>query len=73
MTTKAARVISELFEVFMNDPRLLPPEPAHHTQVLEEAQGTAGRARAVADYIAGMTDRYAIKEYNRLLDPLQLT
>ncbi len=73
MTTKAARVISELFEVFMNDPRLLPPEPAHHTQVLEEAQGTAGRARAVADYIAGMTDRYAIKEYNKLLDPLQLT
>lgn len=73
MTTKAARVISELFEVFMNDPRLLPPEPAHNTQVLEEAQGTAGRARAVADYIAGMTDRYAIKEYNRLFDPLQLT
>ncbi|MBI2779039.1 MAG: deoxyguanosinetriphosphate triphosphohydrolase [Gammaproteobacteria bacterium] len=73
MTTKAGRVISELFEVFMNDPRLLPPEPAHNTQVLEEAQGTAGRARAVADYIAGMTDRYAIKEYNRLLDPLQLT
>ncbi|MEQ6340174.1 MAG: deoxyguanosinetriphosphate triphosphohydrolase [Gammaproteobacteria bacterium] len=73
MTTKAARVISELFEVFMNDPRLLPPEPAHHTQILEEAQGTAGRARAVADYIAGMTDRYAIKEYNRLFDPLQLT
>ncbi len=73
MTAKAARVISELFEVFMRDPRLLPPEPAHNTQVLEEAQGTAGRARAVADYIAGMTDRYAIKEYNRLFDPLQLT
>jgi dGTPase len=40
---------------------------------LEAAQGTAGRARAVADYIAGMTDRYAILEHRRLFDPSERT
>jgi dGTPase len=40
---------------------------------LERAHGTAGRARAVADYIAGMTDRYAILEHRRLFDPGERT
>jgi dGTPase len=40
---------------------------------LELVQGTAGRARAVADYIAGMTDRYAILEHRRLFDPSERT
>jgi dGTPase len=40
---------------------------------LERAQGTTGRARAVADYIAGMTDRYAILEHRRLFDPGERT
>ena len=39
----------------------------------EAAQGTAGRARAVADYIAGMTDRYAILEHRRLFEPAERT
>ena len=39
------------------------------TRQLEEQQGDAGRARAVADYIAGMTDRYAIAEYERTFNP----
>ena len=40
---------------------------------LESGRGPAGRARAVADYIAGMTDRYAILEHRRLYDPAERT
>ena len=38
-----------------------------------ERPGEAGRARGVADYIAGMTDRYVIKEHERIFDPVELT
>ena len=69
MSAKAKRVIKELFAAFMDDPRLLPPEHQDHTRLLEADQGLAGRARAVADYIAGMTDRYAIAENRRIFDP----
>ena len=69
MTGKARRVIHELFEAFMNDHRLLPPEYQQHCRHKETARGKAGRARAIADYIAGMTDRYAILEHHRLFDP----
>jgi dGTPase len=41
--------------------------------VLEQRHGHAGRARAVADYIAGMTDRYAIAEHSKLFTPTELT
>jgi dGTPase len=70
MTNKARRIIGELFDAFTADPRLLPP------QYQQMADGDAPdpakaaamdiRARAVADYIAGMTDRYAMKEHRRL-------
>lgn len=73
MTSKAQKVITALFDAFINDPRLLPPESQRNVQALEESNGAPGRARAVADYIAGMTDRYAIKEYDRLFNPAQLT
>jgi len=73
MSAKAQRVIRTLFEVFMEDAALLPPEFSLHAHSLQEAQGTAGRARAVSDYIAGMTDRYAIAEYERVFNPAQLT
>ncbi|MDX1251316.1 MAG: deoxyguanosinetriphosphate triphosphohydrolase [Gammaproteobacteria bacterium] len=73
MTSKAQKVITALFDAFINDPRLLPPESQRNVQSLEESNGDTGRARAVADYIAGMTDRYAIKEYDRLFNPAQLT
>ncbi len=58
MTAKARRIIGDLFQAFMEDPRLLPPQfnPAAAPE----------RARSVADYIAGMTDRYAIREHRRL-------
>lgn len=61
MSVKAQRIIGDLFGVFMADSRLLPPQfqpPA--------GQAEAERARAVADYIAGMTDRYAIREHRRI-------
>ncbi len=58
MSAKAQRIISDLFGIFMADSRLLPPQ----FQNLAEQD----RARAVADYIAGMTDRYAIREHRRI-------
>jgi dGTPase len=58
MSTKSRRVIRELFQAFMDDPRLLPP------QALNPA--TADLPRSIADYIAGMTDRYAIREHGRI-------
>jgi len=65
MTNKAHRIIGELFAAFMADLRLLPPQ----YQALAAAEGDA---RAVADYVAGMTDRYAMKEYQRLFSVGQL-
>jgi len=58
MSTKAQRIISDLFGIFMADSRLLPPQ--------FQSQAEHDRARAVADYIAGMTDRYAIREHRRI-------
>ena len=58
MSSKARRIIRELFQAFFDDTRLLPP------QFQEKAQ--QDKPRAIADYIAGMTDRYAIREYRRL-------
>lgn len=73
MTNKAARVVTELFQAFLDQPRLLPPEAQQHVRTLEHDKGMSGRARAVADYVAGMTDRFAIAEHQRLFDATQLT
>ena len=73
MAHKARKVVSELFTAFMEDTRLLPGEIASQVSALEASEGEAGRARAVADYIAGMTDRYAFAEYARLFTPDALT
>lgn len=73
MTKKADLIIHDLFDGFMNDTRLLPPEQQSTAQRYQHEQGDSGRARAVADYIAGMTDRYAIMEHRRIFDPLELT
>jgi len=67
MTTKARRVITQLFEAFMNDVHLMPPEHRNAGRDGEDHSDTS-RARAVADYIAGMTDRYAILEHRRIFD-----
>ncbi len=58
MSAKAQRIISDLFEAFMADPRLLPPQ-------YQAAHG-GDAPRLIAHYIAGMTDRYAIREHRRM-------
>jgi dGTPase len=58
MTAKARRIVTELFEAFHQEPRLLPTD--HQVRVANEGP------RAIADYIAGMTDRFAIREHRRL-------
>ena len=69
MTSKAQRTLKSLFDAFMQEPRMLNPEYQAHIKQLETEYGESGRARAVADYIAGMTDRYAISEYQRIFEP----
>ena len=69
MTSKARRVVRELFDALFADSGLMPDEHRATGTRREALQGPAGRARAVADYIAGMTDRYAILEHGRLFDP----
>ncbi len=73
MTIKAGRIVRGLFQAFMDDPRTLPPDFQDKVRVYEDDQGRPGRARGVADYIAGMTDRFAINEYQRLFNPTELT
>ncbi len=63
MTRRAQRIVRELFDLYSADINLLPPEFASRA----DGQDQAGRARVVADYVAGMTDRYAIAEHERLL------
>ena len=65
---KVERIVSDLFEAFLSKPQLL---PEHWQRRVEEAGGMINdnaRARIVCDYIAGMTDRYAIREHERLFD-----
>jgi dGTPase len=66
MTQKADRIMSALFEVYMQEPRQLPP---HVQRRVAEEEETV--ARVVADYIAGMTDRFALEEYKKLFDPYE--
>jgi len=73
MTSKAGRVLQQLFEAFFKDVSLMPTEHRDHALRAEAVHGSSGRARAVADYIAGMTDRYAILEHRRLLEPGERT
>ena len=73
MTTKAKRVLSSLFSAFMEEIKLMPAEHRDMALRAEQRDGIAGRARIVADYVAGMTDRYAILEYRRLFDPAERT
>ena len=68
MTSKARRIIRELFDAFMGEPRLLPPDYQIGLRDTHGADSERVRlqARKVADYIAGMTDRYAMREHRRL-------
>jgi dGTPase len=64
MTEKAGRMLERLFNAYMSEPRQMP----EHVLMLHEREGEPV-ARVVADYIAGMTDRFALDEYRKLFDP----
>jgi dGTPase len=63
MSSKARRVVRELFQLFLAEPECLPGEWRALTR--DKAPETA---RIVADYLAGMTDRFALDEHRRLFD-----
>ena len=65
MRAKAARVVRELFETLHASPALMPPDWGLDARAGDETH----RARVVCDYIAGMTDRYALQEHRVLTDP----
>ena len=65
MAVKAERIITELFQAYCKEPAMLP----YDFQALIDKRGIE---RTTCDYIAGMTDRYAIEEYQKLFDPLTL-
>lgn len=62
MRLKARRVVQELFEAYLHHPTLLPIRHQHRAE-------SEPLKRVICDYIAGMTDRYAIEECKRLFDP----
>ena len=64
MTSKARRVVRDLFDLLVAEPECLPTD----WRSLAAAAGTQQTAELVADYIAGMTDRFALDEHRRLFD-----
>jgi dGTPase len=66
MRRKAGLVVRELFDLFFEHPHLMPDEWSARA----DPACDTGRARAVADYIAGMTDRFALQEHRKLTDPM---
>lgn len=73
MSCKAINILKALFDAFINNKNILPPEALEHCNALTLRNGDSGFARGIADYIAGMTDRYAIVEYERIFNPRQLS
>ncbi len=67
MTVKAQRIVNDLFQAFMEDAKLLPEHFQAHARRLADTEEN-GLARGIADYIAGMTDRYAIHQHQRVFD-----
>jgi dGTPase len=65
MGVKARTVLTGLFETYLDEPRQMPPHVHGHIERGED------KARVIADYIAGMTDRFALEEYKKLFDPLE--
>jgi dGTPase len=62
--SQARRILAEMFGLFLAEPDVLPAEWFARVRDLEETD----RARGICDYIAGMTDRYAIEEHRRLFN-----
>ena len=69
VTSRAQEMLKAVFQCFLADLKTMPPEHADRARNRELERGAAGRARAVADYVAGMTDRFAFSAYRRLVDP----
>ena len=65
MTSKARRVVGDLFTLLLAEPECLPSEWRDRVEAADQA---TERARLVCDYVAGMTDRYALHEHRRLFD-----
>lgn len=63
MSNKASRILTELFEAYINNPNILP------TDYVENYTKSEPIERVICDYIAGMTDRFALDEYSKLFDP----
>jgi dGTPase len=68
MTSKAKRVVTDLFDLFMSETNILPHDWQFSAGVALTDLSSTERARIIADYIASMTDRYAIIEHQRLFD-----
>ena len=66
MSEDAKQVIRQLFDGFMSTAELLPGEVQKSIEMQEAEQGKQGKARVIADYIAGMTDRFAFSELERI-------
>ncbi len=66
MSTDAKQVIRQLFDGFMSEQTLLPEDVQKNIGNYEKEQGKSGKARVIADYIAGMTDRFAFAESERI-------
>jgi dGTPase len=64
MSTKASRFLKQLFEIYSDNPEQLPP------QARENMEKT-GKYRVICDYIAGMTDRYALDQYKKFFEPFE--
>jgi len=64
VTEQSAKVIQDLFAAYRGEPRRLPPQ--YQDKLLAVSGDKPGQARIIADYIAGMTDRYALSEHSRL-------
>lgn len=65
MTSKARYIVMELFNTFMNDPSCLPPE---WKILIKDTSSDQRKAVVICDYIAGMTDRFVVKEYQSFFD-----
>ncbi len=65
MAAKARRVMTGIFRAYMEDPQQMPPH------VVARASKETPMPRVIADYIAGMTDRFALEEYAKLYDPTE--
>jgi dGTPase len=68
MSQKAKKIILDLYTSFYNDIKLMPDDYQEYAVAAQHQKGDKGRARIVADYIAGMTDRYAIAEHERIFN-----